>query len=304
MALDQNPIGLYLGLFAVASTLLISRKSFANLPSKTFLAGIVSMFLLISLHYAISAYRITVAFASWSDTQQPVLNLYDMTRWENLSRVAIEAIVLWIGDALAIYRCFLVWKRSYWAIALPLLLFIWSVATHMMGLWMVGQQQQIQFFGVAASPILSMVFPLCLVQNILTTFLVIFKIWSQHTQAKSVGLVSLNSPQLVTFIRIIIESAAIYTAALLVLVILRAIDHPGRFFVHTTMPPLTGIMFVLLTVRTHIMREEAKDTVVSASLLPSWLFRGPHELSRCPTRNSERPGSNTAPVLIEGFPQE
>jgi hypothetical protein len=59
-------------------------------------------------------------------------------------------------------------------------------------------------------------------------------------RAKDAGLTSLHSPRLLSTIRIVIESGAIYTTLILVLAVLRAIDHPGRFMVHCMVPPSAG----------------------------------------------------------------
>lgn len=264
--------GVYIGLIIVAAKVSTRRNRLEGLPSKVFLAGNLSMFLLISLHTCLSIYRMIVAFVHQAHAQDPVLYLYDMTNWRNLSGIVVEVLIVWIGDILVIYRCFLVWQRSYWVIALPLILFLLSAITHLMAVRLVGQEGKAIRLAVQTAPVLIMSLPLCLAQNVVTTGLIIFKIWSQYTQTKVVGLTSLHGVPLLSVIRIIIESASIYTVELLIFFILQVVSHPGRFFVHYLLVPSTGITFVLLTIRAQALREEAKEILISASLIPSFLF--------------------------------
>ncbi|KAH6874472.1 hypothetical protein BKA70DRAFT_1480174 [Coprinopsis sp. MPI-PUGE-AT-0042] len=89
--------------------------------------------------------------------------------------------------------------------------------------------------------------------------------------SRDVGLVSIHTPKLLPIVRIFVESAVFYTAGVLVMAVLIALDHPAWFAMHSCMMPIIGIVFVLMVLRIHAVREESKDMPASPSLLPSWL---------------------------------
>ncbi|KAH6908864.1 hypothetical protein BKA70DRAFT_1400384 [Coprinopsis sp. MPI-PUGE-AT-0042] len=101
----------------------------------------------------------------------------------------------------------------------------------------------------------------------------------------AIGLVSVHAPSLLAIMRIIIESAAIYTAGVSVMVVVIALDHPARFTMHSCMMPIIGIALVLMGLRTHAVQEESKEMPATASLIPTWLVD---------ERNATDPGPGSA----------
>ena len=99
---------------------------------------------------------------------------------------------------------------------------------------------QLSGFPAKYIAILSTLLPLYFAQNMITTSLVVVKIWLQHREARKSGLVSLNTPNLVFVIRIIVESAAIYTTEILVQYVLNLSRHPARFFFLYLLNPSIG----------------------------------------------------------------
>ena len=92
-----------------------------------------------------------------------------------------------------------------------------------------------------ARPLIILPFVFYFVQNALTTGLIVFRIWSQlrHTQW-DVRLVSIHTPSVVSIVRIIIESALVYTGALLVMVIVLSLNHPTLYMVYCCQVPIIG----------------------------------------------------------------
>jgi hypothetical protein len=107
--------------------------------------------------------------------------------------------------------------------------------------WWTLQQRDVRRIKGALWPFLNVTFPLYFAQNVLTTGLILFKIWSRHRRGQAAGLAPpLNTPSLVSIMRIIIESAMINTMGMLVMVVLRALDHPGRLLLHCILVPIIG----------------------------------------------------------------
>ncbi|KAH6867247.1 hypothetical protein BKA70DRAFT_1497366 [Coprinopsis sp. MPI-PUGE-AT-0042] len=271
MWLETIFYGIYFCLCVAVISVLIERRAW-GLFLEGIPAGNTFMFFFISIHNGQSVYRLITAYAYQIDVHGPVLFVNDLNNWTTYSAPILLALVLWIGDALVIYRCFLVWQRDWRVIALSVVLFFASVGTQAATFWWTWYQSDISSLAVTSWPLLNAAFPLYLAQNTLTTGLIISKIWLQTRQTRAAGLVPLNTPSLVSIMRVIIESAAIYTVGMLVMVVLRALDHFTRAIAHCCLVPVTGITFVLMAMRTHTVREEAKNPPASASLMPNWLL--------------------------------
>lgn len=84
-------------------------------------------------------------------------------------------------------------------------------------------------------------YPLAVAQNVLTTGLIVFKIWQQHRLSASHGIVDRGSPlSLLRILRIIIESAMIYTLQVIVYMILFFCQSPAQIILQNMMIPSLG----------------------------------------------------------------
>lgn len=87
---------------------------------------------------------------------------------------------------------------------------------------------------------LNVVFPINLIQNIMTTGLIAYKIWAQYRESRASGLMMSSSLSLLSVVRIIVESALIYTVEMLALIILYYKAHAGIVVVQYILPPSIG----------------------------------------------------------------
>lgn len=151
-----------------------------------------------------------------------------------------------------------------------------------------------ELFVVRSWPPIALATFFYLIQTAITTSLIVWKIWSQARRGTNR---SFYVPRVFSILRIIVESAAIYTAGMVTMVVLLALDHPGRIAIHACMIPSTGafnlgflvigrsldrrglwdagIVFVLMALRIHAVQEESRYMPASASLMPTWLVDEP-----------------------------
>ncbi|KAH6885054.1 hypothetical protein BKA70DRAFT_1124209 [Coprinopsis sp. MPI-PUGE-AT-0042] len=267
---EASLYGLYFCLFVGVVTVFAQKRVHKPFASKVFLAGNILMFIAISLHNGLSVYRLVIGFAYQLDAQASLLYLDDLRNWEAVASPFLLVGIMWIGNALwYMYRCFLIWQRNYKVIAIPSLLYILTLGLEISNIWWIARQSTLVDVKAKRWPILRITFPLYFTQNVLNTGLILFRLGSRHRDSQSAGIASLNTPSLVALMWAIVESAAIYTAALLAMVILCLIDHPGTYAGHLILYPMTGrIMFTLIAIRVHAVQEQAKHTAASPSLLP------------------------------------
>jgi hypothetical protein len=159
-----------------------------------------------------------------------------------------------------IYRCFIIWGRNYWVIVIPVLLLLLSfgkripsshkleISAHVALAVNTITLTSFKNPGVVPENVfltfLQMVYPVNITQSILTTGLITLKIWMQHARTHSSGLAKVSSNvNLLTIIRIIIESALIFTLQQIILLILQQLDHPAQVILHATLVPSIGESF-------------------------------------------------------------
>jgi hypothetical protein len=94
------------------------------------------------------------------------------------------------------------------------------------------------------------VYPLAFVQNFMTTSLIVLKIFLRHQESKNAGVRDVGSKlTLIHIIRIVVESAAIYTIQILVLNILYFFGDNFQFVVQPAIIPSIGMYSILQLVR-------------------------------------------------------
>ncbi|KAH6871379.1 hypothetical protein BKA70DRAFT_1488887, partial [Coprinopsis sp. MPI-PUGE-AT-0042] len=271
---EVSRVGIYVCLFGAALTVMLRKGRLDAFSSKVFFVGIVVMFILISIHNWLNVYRLIVAYAYQIEVPAPVTYLRNIRNWDAYAFPVLLAMIIWLGDALVIYRCYLIWKRSWKAVALPILLLLTSISTHSVTLhWF-----RTAFIPLETiRPLLNTTFPLHLAQNVITTSLITYKIWAKHVETKRAGMqdsFTASGLNLIGVIRIVIESAAVYTMQMIIAVVLQLMDHPARVLLQHCLIPTTGIVFVLIAIRADTIRQEAsqgRKVQASDLVLPAWM---------------------------------
>ncbi|KAH6874495.1 hypothetical protein BKA70DRAFT_1412836 [Coprinopsis sp. MPI-PUGE-AT-0042] len=262
--------GVYLCLFIAASPMLVRRSTLKIFSSAVFVMGNILMFVLISIHTATSICLPIFAFAYQTDSQGTSRMLSDKHHWAIFISPILGAMIFVTGDVLVIYRCFIIWQRRYLIILVPCLLLALAVGTTVANVVFV-QTAPVSSVHPRNWSIIFIPFICYLLQNALTTSLIAYKIYSHLRRTRGVGLVSVHTPKLLPIVKIFVESAVVYTVGVLVLAVLVALNHPAWRAVHSCLMAIIGIVFVLMALRIHAVREESKHLPASPSLLPSWL---------------------------------
>lgn len=95
-------------------------------------------------------------------------------------------------------------------------------------------------------PIIEAVYPINFAQNVLTTGLIAYKIFRQHRTSQSIGLNVSHRISLIHVMRIIVESALIYTFELMLLIILSFLKSPVQYIVQAAIIPSVGEYEILV----------------------------------------------------------
>ncbi|KAF8908131.1 hypothetical protein CPB84DRAFT_1767362 [Gymnopilus junonius] len=264
--------GVYTSLFALAMRVMLKRRSTSQarrLSSLIFLMATWLMYFVSTFHLFLQMYRYTRAFILLVEPQGPLIYYIDLSRWDSMANNILLCLMSWIGDALVIYRCYFVWDSNPWVITVPTLLLLCAIGVNAYTMFWFSHPFQVnEHVGVA---LLSAVYPLALLQNVMTTGLITLKIWNQHRASSATGVIDRSSRlSLSRILRIIIESAMIYTIQLFILIILFFLEDNFQIILQSAIVPSVGLVFVLIAVR---VQSAKTQTIASHSLatIPAWL---------------------------------
>ncbi|KAF5315866.1 hypothetical protein D9611_004943 [Ephemerocybe angulata] len=264
--------------------------------------GNTTLFGLALIHNSLSVYRITKAFGlHGGDTAQaaaaPAMFLVNFKNWEAFAQVLIILIIIWIGDLLGIYRCWVIWSRSYWVTLLPLALVMYSIVLNSMSIHWLPDQTRIS--PSIMKHVIEAALPINLCINALTTGLIVYRIWGTHKESREAGLVVMSGTDLFTVMRIIIESAAIYTFGTFVSIVLFLVNHPSIQIMHQALAPSVGIVFALIAIRAHTASHHNRTIHITSQLarLP-WPKSGSPASPHSPDRLHHRTGTPSTRSLV------
>ncbi|KAF9465428.1 hypothetical protein BDZ94DRAFT_1253773 [Collybia nuda] len=251
--------GIYTCLFFESLYIMLKKRKAQTYSGKIFLIAILLMYMVATTHIALSLYRLIQAYVWLQDSVGPASYFFDNKRWDHLAHGIIICTMTWLGDALVIYRCFIIWNQRYIVILLPSLLLIYTIAVNSTIMYWFKNPLAISF--VELIPWMNTIYPINFIQNTFTTGLIVFKILHQHRISTAAGArISGSHLKLTHILRIVVESAMVYTIELLIAIILYFRQHNAQFILQYAMVPTIGIVFNLIAVRIHMTESETVDT--------------------------------------------
>ncbi|KAF6756042.1 hypothetical protein DFP72DRAFT_846817 [Ephemerocybe angulata] len=245
-----------------------------------------------SPHIGLNAFRTLYAFSpQWTEDsggQLPIYHIRDYTSSKGFTTMLLMSIIIWLGDALAIYRCFVIWDMNWLAVLLPIALLVLSIVNstvvdvaHKLPGALPSQDVQ---------ALIGIVFPVNIAQSCLTTGLIVFRTWRQYRVSRAAGLnVHGRGIGLFTITRIIVESAMIFTV--------QQIIFPTQYVFNEILVPSIGCIFALMSIRVYGVKQELSTEVQLShiysglSVRPDNLTEKGHPISHDGGRNHRRAAS-------------
>ncbi|KAF5328433.1 hypothetical protein D9619_013299 [Psilocybe cf. subviscida] len=266
-----------------------------------FLTFSILMYVVATSHLILGAFRFYKSIFLNVDPNGAISYLKSWHHWEYFPLIVLFCVQTWLGDALVIYRCYFVWGCNLLFILVPVCLLLASFAVNII-IWYwiyhpfnIPRKQAVRIFRC--------IYPLAFAQNLMTTSLIIFKILSQHRASKKAGVIHAGSAlSLMRVVRIIVESASIYTVQLLVLIILYFRGDNGQYVVQAAINPSIGMTFVLLAIRIQPSRTTnvtmGTDQAITSTLIPQWLRSSKSDID---SENSDDYSSHSLSRLEDGI---
>lgn len=210
------------------------------------------------------------AFIYYSGPGGPEAEFDNISYWVNVMKTVDTQAMSLIGDGMLIYRCFVIYSRSWKIILLPILMWLADVACSVMIIFITATLRKDAVLSQQGllKPFLLSFLIITIVLNFLTTGIIVWRIWSinKETAPHVTQKTSHKVPRtrLEQTIRIIIESGMLYTLFVIITFICELAGSNAIYGTSCTMIQVVGISFNLI-----IIRVDQTNHSLSASFVDS-----------------------------------
>ncbi|KAJ7305629.1 hypothetical protein DFH08DRAFT_902483 [Mycena albidolilacea] len=213
--------GIYLVTLGLAGRVLLTKDSgqqWRRGSEIKWVLVVVSVLLFVNatLDLVVATITLVQAFVLYQGPGGPSHIFTHGSGWQTMTKSFCVPFQSLLGDGILIYRCWFLWNKSWPVIALPLLIWLANVAVVMRFLDLLAQATQGLIISSAIQPWGSCFWSLTICVNIITTSLIVGRIWMVDRQNKKFGIDTVSAhgrrqSTLGNAMRKIIESGMIYT---------------------------------------------------------------------------------------------
>ncbi|KAF9255671.1 hypothetical protein L218DRAFT_1008306 [Marasmius fiardii PR-910] len=206
------------------------------------------------------------AFAYYKGPGGAVEELQDISYWVSVMKTVDNIAQTFIGDAMLLFRCYIVYERSWKVIIVPVILWIGGTVTGVLLIYTFATLKAPAFISTTnAQPYGDTAIGISLAINVVTTGLIVWRIWSIDKQNTSVMTndtdMRARSSKLRRVVRILIDSAGLYTIATIIFVITYVTGSNASYPTSDCLVQIIGISFNLIIIRV----DAGKSTFTSMS---------------------------------------
>jgi len=268
--------GVYTTLFFHSMYTMVQGFKGRTMSAKIFIWSAALMYFIATAHVSLAFYRALMRYVWLAGTSAAQTYVSMACTWEHRASSSLNVIMAWIFDCLLTYRCYIIWSKRWYIVVVPIALFFARLAIDIAFLawWTTSDPTKESPFKLSSQ--LSL--PVTVVQNVLTTGLICFRLIRQHRISRASGIQPSRSRlSLFHVVRIMVESAAIYTALLCITIILQSVNSRGQWIFFAIKPPTIGIVFTLISIRLNILTTRAREPRTTLFTLSPWINNIPSE---------------------------
>ncbi|KAK0435498.1 hypothetical protein EV421DRAFT_1835237 [Armillaria borealis] len=199
------------------------------------------------------------------DRQARKATLSNGTLSINAAKRSIFFAMMILGDAIVIYRSWVVWGKKTLLVFVPDICSLASGILAYFAIWASLHPISAANIAILHKPWIfgTAIFSLSIVANIMSTTLIAYRIWLAESQLVAVGVSKAGKHNALKVVRIVIESGALNTAHLVsYTIVLHLGKGKGALPIVANMAsPLVGIIFSLVIVRIELNRTISDETI-------------------------------------------
>ncbi|GJE97188.1 hypothetical protein PsYK624_134010 [Phanerochaete sordida] len=251
----------------------VSLRQHQNAHSRIMFAVGLVMWGIATAHIGVNCYRLVqgyVIHAGEPGGAEAWLGL--LSSWSHIAKDVLLATQEILGDAVAVYRTWILWNQD-WRILCPLTILL--IADAVSGYSVCATYTQVTGVNIFDKKLESWIpafYALSFAQSLLTTGLMAYRIWSSDRRSLKYRL---NKQGLMPYLRILVESAALQLILELIALIFYAASMNAQYVVTEMLTPAVGITFNAITIRIALRSSEAFMNMKSSSRPRASEFAGP-----------------------------
>ncbi|SJK96955.1 uncharacterized protein ARMOST_00204 [Armillaria ostoyae] len=184
----------------------------------------------------------------YSDNK-PVDTLSDMSNPVNIMQLVTFVAQTFMGDCILLYRCWVIYDRRWTIVIFPIIM---CIAETGCGIAAVCIETTLGRGSAITNPLL---FPLIitlqsltLTTNVITTFLIVHRIWTIHSAVRQL-VPSIKNHPLRNMLVVLIESASVYTVSAAVMLTVYVLRSNADYITSDLIVHIIGITFNLIIIR-------------------------------------------------------
>ncbi|KAF7367306.1 hypothetical protein MSAN_00792700 [Mycena sanguinolenta] len=232
--------GFFVCIFALSVVVNVGTPKHQTVHSRAmFIVGIVT-FLLATIHISINCMRMLRGYVDHSSLPGgPVGYLGVLSQWDHVFNNVIYATQSILADCVAVYRCWVLWNRNFFVVCIPFLMVFGSAVSGYMTCAIFAKiHPDSTVFNSALDAWIKTFFAIAVAQNVITTTLMAWRIADAEKQSSAYRTSKSN---LIPILRILVESAALYLTAEIILLILYVANSNAQYIVLEAITPIIGI---------------------------------------------------------------
>lgn len=219
------------------------------------------LFVIATMHVAVNFTRIIKAFIIFRDAPGGPASFFNrLSEFTQMFGSTLYVAQTLLGDALALLRCYLVWEKRLSVIILPSILLAGSTATGIAILYYFDKVvPQANIFVEQLTHWITAFFSTTFATNVICTGLIAYRIWLINSSR-----LGFRHRKFTPVLLVIVESGAVYSVTLMVLLILYNVDSWFQYVILDAVSPIVGIVFtvIMLRIAAGISSEEGETELI------------------------------------------
>jgi hypothetical protein len=209
------------------------------------------------------------AFVFYTGQGGAVQEFTDISNWINVSKSLTVVVQTMIGDAMLIYRCWIIYNRSWLVVAFSILLWLGCFAST---IWVIFLEATLHSrVLVSASQLLpagTTFWGLTISLNIITTTMIVWRIWKVDRSNKQTRIDSHSKgshSSLHNVMRIVVESGLLYTATAFITFVTFVVGSNGVYVITDAEIQVVGIVFNMIIIRASALSKRAEGSTMESN---------------------------------------